>query len=130
VPEELGRGGGELAYAAVVLEELGKALVLTPLLGTTLAELAMLAADQALCGGADLLGRQQDRGGIRQAGIAAQWCGVLRFDPRQPTGEIHGVDGLRGEARPSGLVIAVNGDYDVGDGAVDDIARVEHHGPD
>ena len=44
VPEELGGAGGELADAAVVLEELGKALVPTPLLGTTLAELALLAA--------------------------------------------------------------------------------------
>ncbi|MGV0744350.1 acyl-CoA dehydrogenase IpdE2 [Mycolicibacterium sp. XJ870] len=42
VPEELGGAGGELTDAAVVLEELGKALVPTPLLGTTLAELALL----------------------------------------------------------------------------------------
>ncbi|TGD86090.1 acyl-CoA dehydrogenase [Mycolicibacterium sp. CH28] len=46
VPEELGGAGGELADAAAVLEELGRALVPTPLLGTTLAELALLAADQ------------------------------------------------------------------------------------
>jgi alkylation response protein AidB-like acyl-CoA dehydrogenase len=46
VPEELGGAGGELADAAVVLEELGKALVPTPLLGTTLAELALMAADE------------------------------------------------------------------------------------
>jgi alkylation response protein AidB-like acyl-CoA dehydrogenase len=46
VPEELGGAGGELADAAVVLEELGKALVPTPLLGTTLAELALLAASE------------------------------------------------------------------------------------
>ena len=45
VPEELGGAGGELADAAVVLEELGKGLVPTPLLGTTLAELALLATD-------------------------------------------------------------------------------------
>src|SRR6478609_10860710 len=44
VPEELGGAGGELADAAVVIEELGKALVPTPLLGTTLAELALIAA--------------------------------------------------------------------------------------
>ncbi|WP_131823714.1 acyl-CoA dehydrogenase family protein, partial [Mycobacterium talmoniae] len=44
VPERFGGAGGELADAAVVLEELGKALVPTPLLGTTLAELALLAA--------------------------------------------------------------------------------------
>jgi len=46
VPEEFGGAGGELADAAAVLEELGRALVPTPLLGTTLAELALLAADQ------------------------------------------------------------------------------------
>jgi len=46
VPEELGGAGGELADAAAVLEELGRSLVPTPLLGTTLAELALLAADQ------------------------------------------------------------------------------------
>jgi alkylation response protein AidB-like acyl-CoA dehydrogenase len=45
VPEELGGAGGELADAAVVLEELGKGLVPTPLLGTTLAELALLATE-------------------------------------------------------------------------------------
>ncbi|MGB8402739.1 MAG: acyl-CoA dehydrogenase family protein [Mycobacterium sp.] len=43
VPDELGGAGGELADAAVVLEELAKNLVPTPLLGTTLAEVALLA---------------------------------------------------------------------------------------
>ena len=46
VPEELGGAGGELADAAAVLEELGRGLVPTPLLGTTLAELGLLAADE------------------------------------------------------------------------------------
>ena len=46
VPEELGGAGGELADAAVVIEELGKGLVPTPLLGTTLTQLALLAADE------------------------------------------------------------------------------------
>ena len=46
VPEEFGGAGGELADAAAVLEELGRALVPTPLLGTTLAELALLAANE------------------------------------------------------------------------------------
>jgi alkylation response protein AidB-like acyl-CoA dehydrogenase len=46
VPEEFGGAGGELADAAVVLEELGKALVPTPLLGTTLAQLALLSVDE------------------------------------------------------------------------------------
>jgi alkylation response protein AidB-like acyl-CoA dehydrogenase len=45
VPEEYGGAGGNLGDAAVVLEELAKGLVPTPLLGTTLAELALLAAD-------------------------------------------------------------------------------------
>ena len=44
IPEELGGAGGELADAAVVLRELGRVLVPSPLLGTTLAELALLAA--------------------------------------------------------------------------------------
>jgi alkylation response protein AidB-like acyl-CoA dehydrogenase len=44
VPEEAGGAGGELADAAAVLAELGRALVPTPLLGTTLAELALLTA--------------------------------------------------------------------------------------
>lgn len=46
VPEEYGGAGGSLADAAVVVEELGKHLVPTPLLGTTLTELALLAADE------------------------------------------------------------------------------------
>ena len=46
IPEELGGAGGELADAATVLLELGRALVPSPLLGTTLAELALLAAPE------------------------------------------------------------------------------------
>ena len=46
IPEELGGAGGELADAAVVIETLGRNLVPTPLLGTTLAELALLSADE------------------------------------------------------------------------------------
>ncbi len=45
IPEQFGGAGGQLADAAVVLEELAKALVPSPLLGSTLAELALLAAD-------------------------------------------------------------------------------------
>ncbi|GFG74231.1 acyl-CoA dehydrogenase IpdE2 [Mycobacterium botniense] len=44
VPEEFGGAGGQLADVAIVLQELGRALVPTPLLGTTLAELALLNA--------------------------------------------------------------------------------------
>jgi alkylation response protein AidB-like acyl-CoA dehydrogenase len=44
IPEDLGGAGGELADAATVLQELGRALVPSPLLGTTLAELALLSA--------------------------------------------------------------------------------------
>jgi alkylation response protein AidB-like acyl-CoA dehydrogenase len=46
IPEELGGAGGELADAATVLRELGRALVPSPLLGTTLAELALLVAPE------------------------------------------------------------------------------------
>ena len=46
VPEELGGAGGELGDAAAVLTELGRNLVPTPLLGTILAELALLSADE------------------------------------------------------------------------------------
>lgn len=53
VPEELGGAGGELADAATVLSELARGLVPTPLLGTTLAELALLAADTV---DADIIG--------------------------------------------------------------------------
>ena len=72
VPAQLGGAGGELADAAVVLEELGKALVPTPLLGTTLAELALLAASQS--GGvpdADTLERLTEGASI----------GTVVFDP-------------------------------------------------
>lgn len=46
VPEELGGAGGQLGDAAVVFEELGRALAPTPLWGSTLAELALLASDE------------------------------------------------------------------------------------
>src|SRR5271170_2484042 len=46
VPQEYGGAGGNLGDAAVVLVELAKGLVPSPLLGTTLAELALLTADQ------------------------------------------------------------------------------------
>jgi alkylation response protein AidB-like acyl-CoA dehydrogenase len=46
IPEKLGGAGGELADAATVLQELGRALVPSPLLGTTLAELALLTAPE------------------------------------------------------------------------------------
>jgi len=46
IPEDIGGAGGELADAATVLQELGRALVPSPLLGTTLAELALLAAPE------------------------------------------------------------------------------------
>jgi len=69
VPEDLGGAGGELGDAAVVVETLGRSLVPTPLLGTTLAELALLAADQP---DADAL-----------EGLAAGTSiGTVVFDPR------------------------------------------------
>jgi alkylation response protein AidB-like acyl-CoA dehydrogenase len=68
VPEELGGAGGELADAAAVLEELGRGLVPTPLLGTTLAELALLAADEP------------DADTIQQLAAGAA-IGAVVFDP-------------------------------------------------
>ena len=68
VPEEYGGAGGTLADAAVVLEELGRGLVPSPLLGTTLAELALLAADQP---DADALGSLAEGAAI----------GAVVFDP-------------------------------------------------
>jgi len=68
VPEDLGGAGGELADAAVVLGELGKRLVPTPLLGTTLAELALLSLPEPP---ADLL----------EALIEGRSIGTVVFDP-------------------------------------------------
>lgn len=69
IPEELGGAGGELADAAVVIETLGRNLVPTPLLGTTLAQLALLAADEP---DADALERLAEGTSI----------GAVVFDPR------------------------------------------------
>ncbi|MEE9242542.1 MAG: acyl-CoA dehydrogenase family protein [Mycobacterium sp.] len=68
VPENLGGAGGALADAAVVMEELGKALVPTPLLGTTLAELALLAADEP-------------EGDVLETLVAGSSIGTVVFDP-------------------------------------------------
>jgi alkylation response protein AidB-like acyl-CoA dehydrogenase len=68
VPDEYGGAGGTLGDAAVVLEELGKGLVPSPLLGTTLAELALLAADDL---DADALGSLSEGTAI----------GAVVFDP-------------------------------------------------
>ncbi|WP_179470631.1 acyl-CoA dehydrogenase IpdE2 [Mycolicibacterium vinylchloridicum] len=68
VPEELGGAGGELADAAAVLEELGRGLVPTPLLGTTLAEVALLAADDP------------DTDALEQL-AAGESIGAVVFDP-------------------------------------------------
>jgi alkylation response protein AidB-like acyl-CoA dehydrogenase len=68
VPEEYGGAGGTLGDAAVVVEELGKGLVPSPLLGTTLAELALLAADEP---DADALGSLAEGAAI----------GAVVFDP-------------------------------------------------
>jgi alkylation response protein AidB-like acyl-CoA dehydrogenase len=61
IPEEFGGAGGELADAATVLQELGRALVPSPLLGTALAELALLAAPEP---DAETLGRLAEGGSI------------------------------------------------------------------
>ncbi|KUI33025.1 acyl-CoA dehydrogenase [Mycobacterium sp. IS-1742] len=64
VPEELGGAGGELADAAVVLEELARNLVPTPLLGTILAELALLAADEPDAGALEALAEGAQIGAV------------------------------------------------------------------
>ena len=64
VPEEMGGAGGELADAAVVLEELGRGLVPTPLWGTTLAELALLAADEVDTGALERLAAGESVGAV------------------------------------------------------------------
>ncbi|HZQ30820.1 MAG TPA: acyl-CoA dehydrogenase family protein [Mycobacterium sp.] len=68
VPEDVGGAGGELADAATVLQELGRGLVPTPLFGTTLAEVALLAADDV---DADTLGALAEGTSI----------GAVAFDP-------------------------------------------------
>jgi alkylation response protein AidB-like acyl-CoA dehydrogenase len=68
VPEQYGGAGGNLGDAAVVLEELGKGLVPSPLLGTTVAELALLAAGDP---DAEALGSLAEGGAI----------GAVVFDP-------------------------------------------------
>src|SRR3954463_7866917 len=68
VPEELGGAGGELADAAAVMTELGRGLVPTPLLGTTLAELALLGADEP------------DADALEQL-AAGEAIGAVVFDP-------------------------------------------------
>ena len=68
IPEHLGGAGGELADAAVVIETLGRNLVPTPLLGTTLAQLALLSADET---DADALERLAEGTSI----------GAVAFDP-------------------------------------------------
>lgn len=64
VPEDMGGAGGELADAAVVLEELGRGLVPTPLWGTTLAELALLAADEVDTGALERLAAGESVGAV------------------------------------------------------------------
>lgn len=68
IPEKLGGAGGELGDAAVVLTELGRQLVPTPLLGTILAELALLSVEDP---DTDAL----------EALAAGEACGAVVFDP-------------------------------------------------
>jgi alkylation response protein AidB-like acyl-CoA dehydrogenase len=105
VPEDAGGAGGELADAATVLRELARGLVPTPLLGTTLAELAVLAADDvdtdtlgALAEGSAIGAVVLDpeyvvNGDIADVVVAAdgsrltRWTGFTaeRVDPMDPT---------------------------------------------
>ena len=103
------------------LEAADRAAELNPVLGVFDGQVETLRR------GADLLGGHQDRRGVGQAGIGADVRGVLRLDPRQRAGQVHGVDGLRREGGPPGERLAVGGDDDVGDGAVDHIVGIEDH---
>ncbi|MGV0582605.1 acyl-CoA dehydrogenase family protein [Mycobacteroides chelonae] len=67
VPEELGGAGGELADAAVVVEELGRGLVPSPLMGTLWAELALLEAGY--------------QGELLESLAAGESIGAVAFDP-------------------------------------------------
>jgi alkylation response protein AidB-like acyl-CoA dehydrogenase len=67
VPEEFGGAGGEMADAAAVLEELGRGLVPTPLLVTTVAEAALLT------------GESPDAGTLEQL-AAGSLIGTVAFD--------------------------------------------------
>ncbi len=94
VPEDFGGAGGELGDAATVLEELGRNLVPSPLLGTTLAELALLGLDapdietlEGLAAG-DLIGTVVfDRdyvlnGDVAEVVLALEEGGIVRWtDP-------------------------------------------------
>ncbi|NGX06212.1 acyl-CoA dehydrogenase family protein [Mycobacteroides franklinii] len=67
VPEELGGAGGELADAAVVVEELGRGLVPSPLMGTLWAELALLDTGHT--------------GELLESLAAGESIGTVAFDP-------------------------------------------------
>ena len=110
VPEDLGGAGGELADAAAVLEELGRSLVPTPLLGTTLAELALLAAAEPdsetleqLAAGATIGTVVFDRdyvinGDVADVVLAVEDAQILRWT--DPTiREVHSLDPTRRLAR-------------------------------
>ena len=71
VPEDLGGAGGVLADAAAVLTELGRNLVPTPLLGSTLAELALLAGQPVDADAREKL----------EALTAGESIGAVVFDP-------------------------------------------------
>ena len=96
VPEELGGAGGELADAAVVLEELGKGLVPTPLLGTTLAVLALLASDEP------------DRGALEGLADGTK-IGAVVFDRDERSREEHSGSDERSREEHSGRDYVVNG---------------------
>jgi alkylation response protein AidB-like acyl-CoA dehydrogenase len=110
VPEELGGAGGELADAAAVLEELGRGLVPTPLLGTTLAELALLAGDdpdggalEQLATGSSIGALVFDRdyvinGEIADVVIAVEDARILRWS-EMTTEPAHTLDPTRRLAR-------------------------------
>jgi alkylation response protein AidB-like acyl-CoA dehydrogenase len=97
VPEEFGGAGGGLADAAVVLEELGRGLVPTPLLGTTLAELALLCAAET---DAETLQRLAEGTSI----------GTVVFDRDERSREDHPARDERSREEHPGRAYVINGD--------------------
>ena len=85
IPEELGGAGGELADAATVLQELGRALVPSPLLGTTLTELALLAAPEP--DAETLGGSPREPRSVRWCSTPTTWSTATQptSSPRPPT---------------------------------------------
>ena len=106
------------------LEAPDRATELHPVLGVGDGEV------QASRRGADLLDGQQDRSSVGQPGVGTHRRGGLGVDHSQPSRRVHGNRWGCGELRPPGQRLTVGRDDDVGDVAVNHIARIKHRRPD